>query len=230
MGFTLPEALKRARNPMMMGIMKEIVTTDELAAMIPFVPVEGESVSYHREGTLPNTEFIPDSGATTEESTGEDDKVTVPFRRIVGNIDIDAFADDLTGAQPGQQTNLQLAKKAKTTWRKIKDKLVSGKHVTSATFNPATDPFAALTFVQGSAWLDSSRYGPGSVKYTHSGTKWQFRAPGDVQYGEAVTVSTDTTSVVLRSWNRSKYIVVDVDVSKATGDGEAHVTFASSSN
>ena len=93
MSLTLPEALKRTRNNLFAGMAKAIVTTDELAAVMPMSPVNSVHDTYRREGTLPGTEYIDDDGITTEESTGEDDNVTVPLRRIVGNLDVDAFAE-----------------------------------------------------------------------------------------------------------------------------------------
>ncbi|NRA02837.1 MAG: hypothetical protein HRU00_09580 [Myxococcales bacterium] len=228
MSLTLPEALKRTRNNLFAGMAKAIVTTDELAAVMPMSPVNSVHDTYRREGTLPGTEYIDDDGITTEESTGEDDNVTVPLRRIVGNLDVDAFADDLTGAGPGSQRGAQVAKKAKTTWRLVKDKFVNGANTTSHTFVVAGAPFTAITAIDYGPWLDSGRYGPAEVQYDHAGTQWRFRAPGDVEFGDYVVASADG-AFTLRSWNRSKYITCTIDVSVAVADGRSTITFASTS-
>lgn len=228
MALTLPEALKRGRNVQLGMIAKAIVTTDELAAVIPIESVSDTGYSLGREGTLPSTEFIGDDGVATEESTGTDDVIKVPFRRIVGNMDIDALANDLAGPSSGAHTSLQIAKKAKATWRKVTSQMIVGGHVTSHTISPgAPASIGALSGFKYGPWLESSRRGPGSIKYTHAGTKWQFRAPGDVAYGPPVTVAADGVAV-LRSWNESYYIVVSVTVATATADAEALITFNSS--
>lgn len=228
MGLTLPEAMKRTRSMLFKGMAKAIVTTDELAAVLPMSPVNSVHDSYRREGTLPGTEFIGDDGVATEESTGTDDNVTVPLRRIVGNLDVDAFADDLTGNAPGEQRGVHVAKKTKATWRLMKDKFVNGSHVSSHTLVQATDPFSAITGIDYGPWLDSSRYGPAEIQYVHASTSWAFRGPGDVDFGAPVAAAADG-SFTLYSWNRSKYITVTLDVSLATANGRTTITFASTS-
>lgn len=227
--YTLPEAMKRSRNRVMQGLAKAIVTTDEMANVLPIVPVDGTAIEFLREGTEPSTEFISDAGTTTEESTGTDDLVRIPIRRIVGNSDLDALALDLTGDPAGSQKGTQVAKKVKATWRKAMDKFVNGSRVTSHTLGSSADPFLAVDAIDYGPWLDSDRYGPGSLKYTHAGTLWQFRAPGDVDYGTAVACASDG-SYTLYSHNKNKYITVTLDVSDATGNGETHIRFASSNN
>lgn len=226
---TLPEALKRTRNVAMGAVLKSIVTTDELANVIPVLGVDGTSVPVPREGTLPATEFIGDDGAATEESTGTDDIVHIPVRRIVGNMDVDALADDLTGPTPGSQRGVQIVKKAKATWRKVTDKLVNGAQVTGHALGQSTNPFNAIDAIDYGPWLDSSRRGPGSIKYTHATTSWQFRAPGDVDYGPAVSTGAVDGNYTLKSWNESYFIVVTLDVSDAAQDGETHIRFTSTS-
>lgn len=229
MGLTLPEAMKRTRNMLFAGMLKEIVTTDELANVLPMSPVESVHDTYRREGTLPSTEYIGDDGTATEESTGTDDNVTVPLRRIVGNLDVDAFADDLTGqAGPGTQRGVHVAKKAKTTWRLVKDKFVNGAHVTGHTLVSTADPFAAITSIDFGPWLDSSRYGPGEIRHTAAGTLWEFRGPGDITFGPPVAAAADG-SFTLFSFNKSRFITVTLDVSLATVDGRTTITFQSTS-
>jgi|GEM_PF-2756139 len=236
MAYLLPEALKMAQNPMLAGIIRDIVTTDELAALIPFEPVAGTSIKFAREGTLPSTLFIPDSGATTEESSGLDDVVEVQFRRIVGNVDSDLLAEEV-GVTGGPSRNRLAGKKAKATWRLVKDKLINGGHTTSHNYGlqpviagiPLAEGTGAADGIVYGPHLDSARRGPGSLKYTHAGTLWQFRAPGDVDYGPAVAVAADST-VTLTSWNPSFYIDITVDVSDITADDEVLIYFASSND
>lgn len=230
MALTLTEAMKRTRNLVMRGMLKGIVTTDEMAAVIPMVPTAGDSVSYFREGTLPDTEFIGDDGVATEESTGEDDKTTVPMRRIVGNMDIDAFADDLTGDQAGSARAMQTLKKTKATWELIKRKLIVGANATGHTLSSSATPFDAITAMAYGPGLDSRRWGPGNIECDIApAQRWRFRAPGDTQWGAWVETAADG-AYVLYSHNRSRYIVVTLDVSLALADGEAAIRFTTTTN
>lgn len=229
---TLPEALKRSKNPIIKSIAKEIIVTDALGAIIPFTMLEGTDVPVAREGSLPvGGAFLPDSGVTTENSTGTDDVIKVPMRRIVGNFDVDMLAEMASPPQPGgSHIAAQLTKKIKATWLGLTAKLVTGAQVTGFEVSgAAASPGLAVDAVDPGPWLDSKRRGPGSLKYTHVGTFWQFRAPGDVEYGPQVAAAADGT-ILLKSHNPSYWIRVTLDVSDATADGECLIRFTSSSN
>lgn len=229
MALTLPQAIQRLSNPVMQGIMRTVVTTDQMSAILPIVPVQNDAIRFVREGELPvGGAFIDDTGVTTEESTGKDDRTMVEFRRLVGNMDVDVFANVLSN---GVQQGNQLQKKVKATWRKVQDTNINGNRTTSHTLSPAAgSPGAAVgASATYSPWLDSGRRGPGSIKYTNTGTLWQFRAPGDPDYGDAVAVAGNST-VTLYSYNKSKWIRVTITVASATADGEVHIRFNTSTN
>lgn len=227
MALTLPEALKRTQNPMMAGIAREIITTDALGAVIPMSPLPGTMVKIAREGDAPTGgAFIPDSGATSEVSNGTDDVVEVPVRRIVGNMDIDNLAIAANDTHPAAQ----LSRKIRATWENILAKLITGGRTTGFTVSgAAASPGLAVDAVDAGPWLDSDRKGPGSLKYTNTGTFWQFRAPGDAEYGPQVACATDGT-YLLKSGNPSYWIRVTLDVSDATADGECLIRFTTTTN
>lgn len=228
MAILFNEALKRGVNPMLALMAREVVTTSEVAAVLPIELVDGTSIKNPREGALPSTEFVDDAGVTTEESSAQDDVPEIQFRRIIGNFDMDKMAEGVGGSTPAEKLARQTAAKAKATWNLAMNRMYNGGHVSGHTLVSSADPFAAIDAIDYGPYLDSSRRGPGSIKYTHSGTLWQFRAPGDIDYGPAVAAATDG-SYTLRSHNRSFYITVTLDVSDATGNGETMIRFTSSS-
>lgn len=226
MGLTFPEALKLVSNAYVQGIGKSIVTVDAFSAAVPLLTVTGDSFKGWREGTLPvGGAFVDDSGVTTEESTGTLDQVDIPMRRIVGNMDIDDQANDAGD----NVTGVHLAKKVKATWRQVQQTMITGNRVTSHTLSAAGAPMTALSAFNYGPWLDSDRRGPGSIKYTHVGQLWQFRAPGDVAYGAAVPATANGT-YTLKSWNESKWIQVTITAATATANGETMISFATSTN
>ncbi len=229
MAITFPETLKRGQNPMLGLVAKTIAVSDALGAVIPIEPVAGTSIKVPREGAQPSTTFIPDSGATSEESTAGDDVPEVQFRRIVGNMDIDNLAREVGGTHSGN-LEFQTAAKAKATWQKIKEKLITGSRVTSHTLGagaPASS--GAISAIDYGPYLDSTRRGPGAIRYTHAGTQWQFRAPGDLAFGDPVTVASNGT-VTLRSYNRSFYITVTIVAATAVANFETSIYFTSSND
>ena len=228
MAYLLPEALKLSENPLMSRFIRSIVTTDEFAALVPFEPVDGTSWRYSREGELPATEFIPDSGVTTEESTGVDDVIEVQFRRLVGNMDEDQLANGVSGAGGGTVAqNRLLAKKTKATWRRVKAAMITGGHTTTHTLTDAGAPFTALSaFVYG-PHLDSARKGPGSIRYNLADDTWQFREPMGRDFGAKVASTAGT--ITLRGFNPSYFITV-TDSGAAAADGETGIYFSSSNN
>lgn len=228
MALTLPQALESMKNPMMAGVAKAVITIDQMASVLPIEAVSGMGMNIEREGILPvGGAFIDDLGVTAEESVGRDDYAHVPFRRIVGNMDIDNLANDMSD---GAHAAKQLLKKVKATWRQVQLTNITGNRVTSHTLSPATaNPFNALASAVYGPWLDSSRRGAGQLKYVNSTTSWYFRAPGDVAYGDPVVAAGNGT-YTLKSFNQSKWIRFTITVATATADGETAITFASTTN
>jgi hypothetical protein len=239
MAFVIPEALKRVTNPMMSGIMRAIVTTDELSAVLPIEAVDGTGFKVDREGTLPSTAFLADAGTGVAESSGTDDRFEVQFRRLVSDVDIDGLVAGVDGGLAATQNRL-IAKKAKATWRLVQDNIVNGGHTTSHTITPACPPVGTGNGTDGignyGPHLDSTRRGPGSIKVSAvvgtspnaTSAGFQFRAPGDIAYGDVVTVTADGAAT-LKSHNPSFWISVTVDIGDAVA-GEHLVYFASSNN
>lgn len=229
---TIPEALKMMEmggSGRSLAMLKSVVTVDALFARIPMIPVSDIGILIPREGAEPTGgDFYGDQDTgPVEESVGSDDVVSVPLRRIVGDIRVDRLVEDFTS---GAARDKQFLKKVKATARKVQDKIINGAHTTGHTLtgSAAMAAIAASPAVEYSPWLDSGRRGPGSIKYTHSGQLWQFRAPGDTDYGTAVAATTNGT-YTLTSFNKSYYIRVTITTASAGANGEGVITFSTTS-
>lgn len=229
MSMTLYEAAKKSRNPLAAGTMLAIATVDELLSQMPMVPKSGESFMYTREKALPTVEFVaPDHGSLTE-SSPTFDRVMVPLRLVVSDVDTYLFAEEQMGENESIRP-LAITGKLKALGRTLGEKCITGAYATSATISEATtSPGLAIDAVTVGPNQDSDRHGPGSIKYTHAGTLWQYRAPGDRTHGATVAAAADGT-ITLKSDNPSKWIQITLDVSDATADGEVHIRFVSTSN
>lgn len=229
MALTLIEAAKLSRNPLARGVMLGVATSDELTSQLLMEPTGGESFVYNREKALPSAEWVSPTHTSLTESSMTLDRVTVPMRMIVSDVDVYTFAEEQQ-SESTPQTAQQLEAKLKAVGRAIGDKAITGAHVTSAVVaNAGVSPGAAIDAVVVGPGQDSVRHGPGSIKYTHTGTFWAYRAPGDIAYGPNVACAADGT-ITLKSDNPNKYITVTLDVSDATADGETLITFASTNN
>lgn len=229
MALTLLEAAKLSRNPLAAGVLTAVATSDELISQILMEPTAGESVVYNREKTLATAEFVAPSHTSLTESSTSFDKVMVPMRLLVTDLDIYNFASEQLGDTNNQQAQ-QLALKLKAVGRTIASKMISGVYTTSATVANATvSPGLAIDAVVVGPTQDSDRHGAGKIKYTHVGTLWQYCAPGDVEYGTAVAAASDG-SYTFKSSNPNKWITVTLDVSDATANGETLIYFSSTTN
>jgi hypothetical protein len=225
---TLLDAAKLSQIPYTVAQFKAIATSDRTFALLDFVPKDGHSFSYSREKSLPSFGFIPDNYAgDIPESTGTDEKVTVPKRQAVSDFNVDAFdVENQSGLV--SQMEIQTKKKFKAAGRKLADKVINGRNNTGFVCE-AFQSGAYVDAVQTGPWIDSNRFGSGLIKYTHAGTLVQWRAPGDAVYGPAVAAATDGNYLLLGD-NPNKYIVVTLDVSDATANAERVITFTSSTD
>lgn len=223
------EAAKISRHPLARGILLGTTVTNQLISMFPWVPKSSTSFEYDREGTLASAEWVSPTHSSLTESSTTFDRVTVPMRLI--DTDVDVYNHVENASDPnGSPRAIQLEKKLKATGLKLQDAMINGGYNTGYVVSNATvTPGLAVDAAVPSVYADSDRYGPGSLKYTHTGTFWQYRAPGDVAYGPQVACAADGTYTLV-SDNPSKTLTITLDVSDATANGECLIYFTSSTN
>lgn len=228
MALTIFDAAKLATRPLFAGFAKEIMTVDETFGLLPFVDCPGDAHRYNREKTLPSAEFVDPNTGSIPESSATFDEVLAPVRTILADLDVNNLA---AAAQSGQnnQTAIQLMQKGKAVGRKLSQKMVSGAFVTGHTLYYVTNPFTALSAFSYAPHLDSDRFGPGAIEYEQAGTRWRFRAPGDVTFGPWVVVAAGVVTVTLPSDSPSRFIRVTVTAATATTNGRTSIVFTTSS-
>lgn len=229
MAFTLYEGAKISRNPLTRGIMLGLATTNELFSRLQFVEKPGDAWSYDREKALGTVEFVDPTSFTSTESSATFDKVTVPMRLIDSVVDVMNTTTNQNDPN-GNPKAIQMASKLKVLGQTIAAKMFTGAFVTGYSVSNATvTPGLAVDAAVPSAFTESDRVAPGSLRYTNTGTFWAYRAPGDRAYGPNVACATDG-SYTLVSDNPNKKVVVTLDVSDATADGECLIRFTSTTN
>lgn len=221
---TLYDAMRHTRNPWATLLLKQIATSDQSFSVLPFVPKDGESFSYEREVSLGSFSFIAPGGSVAN-TVGTTERVDITKREATEDFWIDSFAADNQSSMVNPRDR-QLLMKLKAAGRAL-----ALKHITGGSISG----FAVEAFQSG-AYVDAlvsaspyirDRQEAGELKYTHSGTLLQFRAPGDRGFGTAVACASDG-SYTLTSESPSKWIRVTLDVSDATADATRRISFTAS--
>lgn len=223
MSHTLYDAMRHSRNPRAVGVLKQIATSDDSFAVVPFVPKGSEGFEYEREVSTGNFNFVTPGGAVAN-STGTTELVTIGKREATEDFWVDNFAQDNQAAEVSPMDRQEMMK-LKAAGRAIAGKMATGASISLTTFTiqafqsgPYVDAIvAASPFI-------NERKGPGDIKYTHTGTFAQFRAPGDREFGTAVACASDG-SYTLASEDPSKWVTLTLDVSDATADAIRSISF-----
>lgn len=227
MALTLLEAAKQSQNELTAGVLLAIATSDEMISQLPMVRKGGESFMYNREKTLPTAGFVSPTHTSVGESSADSDRVTVPLRLLVDDVDTYIFAQQQQ-SDLMQQRGAQVSQKLKATGRTIADKMINGAFASGAT---QVDSISGVTIVSVGPNQDSDRHGPGELFYDQSEDELFYRAPGDRAYGTAMDVSSDVTAQPIVSDNPNRYLIVTVVNGSLPGaDADTAVTISTSTN
>lgn len=226
MSLSLFDAMRSSQNPYLTGVMKQIATSDEMFSILPFEPISGESFSFEREVSLGSFAAIAPGGSVAE-STGKTERVSISNREFTADLYVPNFAQEGMAdiVSPLEQQTMMKMKQAGLT---LAGKCITGGSISGVSLPSAFQSGAYVTaLVSYSPFIrDSGRMLGGALKYTHSGTFLQFRAPDDTEYGAQVACASNG-DYTLYSRDTSKWIRVTLTVAHATADAERLINFTS---
>ncbi len=124
MALTLAESAKLSTNMVYRGVVQTAYTHSQVLRFLPFMPIAGNAYQYARESAA-STVNVYDPGDTITESTTTFTQVTVALKRIIGDAEIDEFAET-TRSDQMDQTAVQLALKVRAVAEKFEDLFISG--------------------------------------------------------------------------------------------------------
>lgn len=124
------EAEKLSLPALQAGVIENVVTSDELFAMVPFKPFNGKSYDYNRENDLGDADFY-DVSDTLSESAATFTKLSQELKRIIGQVDVDNYLQG-QDSDTNDQAAVQISKKSKVVGRKFANKLVTGNTAVNA--------------------------------------------------------------------------------------------------
>ncbi len=217
---TLEESAKLSKDEMVVGLIESIKTVSNFFAALPFQGIEGNALLYTREltiGTVATMGVGEDLGPNasggnnlTERQAAKDaatfTQVTAGLTKIIGDAEVDQMIEQ-TRSNVNNQTEVQIASKAKAAGRKYNDMLINGVSGANNEFAglinlvPAEQMVdtgangSALTFEILDELLDLPQDKDGQVDYlmmtqnTFRKYKALLRALGGAAIPEVVTLS-----------------------------------------
>lgn len=218
---SLVELLKAEQNCIISGVIENIVSYDQLSAVLPFEAHPAGNVTYKREKALPTTS-TPTSGATiTEDAALEFDEVTSFCRRFV----VDQTPDNLDARSSGGMVSAKakaVAGASKSLARKYGNDAIAGNANWTVTVNSyGGTGYTGATIVVGPG--HDSRNPVGIIRYTHSGTTVKYKAPGDAEFGASVSIAS---GVKIYSDNPNKWVTLTTTAGSASANGDIVFTIS----
>jgi hypothetical protein len=123
---TLAQAGNLSQDELLAGVIQEFITTDNFAAMLPFVPANGKALVYTRELTDPKTTVGNlDIAGTVVSSAPTVTQITQPIGRIAGDAEVDNFIETtMSGVQ--NIADSQVTSKVRGVARKWSENMITG--------------------------------------------------------------------------------------------------------
>lgn len=210
---SLVELLKGTSDPVLAGVAESIITVDQLAAQIPFKSTgQSDHVTWKREKALPAVSKIASGDNITSTAALAFDRTTSFCRRYVCDQDIDNLdAGAAGGMLPAKAEAIGRASKA--LGRAFGDDLINGAPAWTVTINDyGASGATSGTIVIGPG--QDPRLGNAQIRYTHVGTTVAYKAPGDSDFGAAVTYAAGVRAY---SQNPNKWATITLATLSANG-------------
>lgn len=140
---TLAESAKLAQDELVAGVIESIVTVNRMFEVLPFDGIDGNALKYNREAALGpvatvgvgDTDGVIGSSASagsnlSERQSAKDaatfSEVTASLTTIMGDAEVNGLIDATRSSDGNDQTEVQIASKAKSAGRKYQDMLING--------------------------------------------------------------------------------------------------------
>jgi hypothetical protein len=122
---SLAKAGLLSQSKLVQGIIAEILAVDAFSRVLPFVLVEGKSLSYNRSLNTADTAKWIDVGDTVSKTPASITQVTASFGRVVADAEVDAL-EELTMSERTDQMRAQVEEKSRAIGRLWKQGLITG--------------------------------------------------------------------------------------------------------
>ncbi len=217
------------RDPAVAMIADTLLVNDQFLGNLPMIDA-GESglYSYTRKIADPAVAFVAADGAMSSDASYIEVNIVGQCRRLYTQQGVDR-------QNAGQAGGLAMAKAKRAAssigafGRSIGQKLLTGGQALSGTIVSSGMTVAngfSITAVGPN--VITSR-GSWEIKYVHTGTFVSVRAPGDLDFGPAVAIGTNTTANVF-SYDRDRYVTVAHGSQALSANDAGIITFSGGTN
>ena len=122
---TLAESAKLCQDQLVAGVIETIVTVNPLFELLPFNNIDGNALSYNRELTMGDSQFLGVGGVITAKNAATYQTVSSGLTTLIGDAEVNGLIQ-ATRSGINDQTAVQVASKAKSVARKFMDAMING--------------------------------------------------------------------------------------------------------
>lgn len=134
---TLAESAKLSQDDLVVGVIENVIETDQFYQVVPFEGVDGNAISYNRENALGGAGVVAVGGTITgdqnpipnETAAAKDPatftNISTGLTTILGDAEVNGLIDT-TRSDKQDQTAVQIASKAKNVGRIYRWMLING--------------------------------------------------------------------------------------------------------
>lgn len=122
---TLAESAKLCQDLLLAGVIETIVTVNPIFDLFPFMEIEGNALSYNRELTAGDVQFLGVGGTITAKAAATFQNVTSSLTTLIGDAEVNGLIQ-ATRSNINNQKAVQIASKAKSIARQYQDSMVNG--------------------------------------------------------------------------------------------------------
>lgn len=221
---SLVELLKGSSDPVLAGVAESIITVDELVAQMPFRSVGmSDHLTWKREKALPVVSKIASGDNITSTNALAYDRTTAYLRRLVCDQDIDNLDAGAAGGMLAAKAEA-IGRASKAMARTFGDDVVTGAPAWTVTINDyGASGASSGTIVPGPG--HDPRLGNAQIRYVHSGTTVAYKAPGDSDFGAAVTYSAG-----VRAYSQNPNKWANITLATLSANGIVTLSFVANTN
>jgi len=221
---SLVELLKGSNDPVLSGVAESIITVDQLVAQLPFRSVGmADHLTWRREKALPVVSKIASGEAITATNALAFDRTTAYLRRLVCDQNIDTLDAGAAGGMLAAKAEA-IGRASKAMGRTYGDDVVTGAPAWTVTVNDyGASGATSATIVPGPG--HDPRLGNAQIRYVHSGTTVAYKAPGDSDFGAAVTYAAG-----VRAYSQNPNKWATITLATLSANGIVTLSFVANSN
>lgn len=127
---TLSQSAVLCQDELIIGVIETVISVDNLFEVLPFLPIDGNSLAYDREDTLGNVQVAGVGDSITAKAAATFTQVNSNLTTILGDAEVNGLIQ-ATRSNKMDQTGTQISSKAKSAGRQFKDMLINGSGVSN---------------------------------------------------------------------------------------------------